>query len=127
MQQRVRDSEIAFGVLEVDRVHLVRHRRGAYLAGDRALAQVAEGDVTPRVAREGDENRVDAGERVAVFAYPVVRLDLRGIFVPGDALRLDECRADLPPVERRQRGDVRVEIADRAVPLAEDLDAFEAR
>ena len=32
-QQRVGDAQVALGVLEVDRVHLVRHRRGADLAG----------------------------------------------------------------------------------------------
>ena len=67
------------------------------------------------------------GERVAVFADPVVRLDLRGVFIPREALRFDEAAAHRRPVDLGQRGDMRVVVADRAVPLAEDLDLVEAR
>ena len=46
-QQRIGDAEVAFGILEIDRVDLVRHRRGADFAGYGALAQIAERDVAP--------------------------------------------------------------------------------
>src|SRR6185312_11860332 len=64
-EQRVRDAEIALGVLEVDWIDLVRHRRGADLARDRSLFQIAEGDVTPRIATEVDEDHVRGGDRIA--------------------------------------------------------------
>ena len=67
------------------------------------------------------------GERVAVLADPVVRLDLRGVFVPGEPLRFDEAAADRRPVDLGQRGDMRVVVADGAVPLGEDLHLVEAR
>ena len=41
-QQRIGDAEIAFGILEIDRIDLVRHGRGADFTGDGALAQIAE-------------------------------------------------------------------------------------
>ena len=44
-----------------------------------------------------------------------------------EALRLDEAAADRRPVDPGQRGDVRVVVADRAIPLGEDLDLVEAR
>ena len=47
-QQRVGDAEIAFGVLEIDRVHLVRHRRGADLAGDRRAGADSRARCSPR-------------------------------------------------------------------------------
>src|SRR6186713_988128 len=127
MQQRVGQPQVAFGILEVYGVHLVRHGRRTDLTGDRALAQVPERDVTPGIAREIDEDGVDAGERVAVLADPVVRLDLRGEFVPGQPLRLDELAAHSRPVDAGQRRDMRVVIADGSIPLGENLDFVEAR
>ena len=67
------------------------------------------------------------GERVAVLADPVVRLDLRGVFVPREALRFDELPAHGRPVDLGQCGDMRVVVADRAVPLGEDFDLVEPR
>ena len=76
-QQRIGDPAVAFRILEIDRIDLVRHGGGADLAGHGALAQVAEGDVAPDIAAQVDEDDVDGGERIAVFGDPVVRLDLR--------------------------------------------------
>ena len=59
-QQRVGDAEVAFGIFEVDRIHLVRHGGGADFAGDGALAQIAERDVAPQVAAQVDEHDVRA-------------------------------------------------------------------
>ncbi len=66
-QQRVGDAEIAFGILEVDRVHLVRHRRRADFAGDHLLPEVAERHVAPEVAAQVGEDRVAPREGVAVL------------------------------------------------------------
>ena len=65
-----------------------------------------------------------AGERVAVLADPVVRLDLRGVFVPGRApATRRNSRLTAGQSTLGQRGHVRVVVADRAVPLGEDLHA----
>ena len=119
-EQRIGDTAVAFRILEVDRVDLVRHGRGADLAGHRALAQVAQRDVAPDVARQVDEDHVDRGERIAVLADPVVRLDLRGQGLYSSPSELDEARATAGQSSAGQRADVGVEVADRAIPLAED-------
>ena len=125
MQQRIGDAEVAFRIFEIDGVDLVRHGRGTDFARHGALAQVAEGNVAPAVTREIDENGVDGGKRVAVLAYPVVRFDLRGVLVQDQALRLDESAADRGPVDLRQRRDMRVVVADGAIPLREDFHLVE--
>ena len=105
-QQRIGDAEIALGILEVDRVHLVRHGRGADFAGDRALAEIAQRDVAPEVAAQVDEHRVAARERVAVLGDPVVRLDLGRVGVALEAERFHEAARDAaasrPPGRRRR-------------------------
>src|SRR5690606_7385586 len=55
LQDGVGYPQVAFGVLEVDRVDLVRHGRGADFAGNGLLLEVAERDVAPDVAVEIDE------------------------------------------------------------------------
>ena len=52
-EQRIGEAEVAFGVLEVDRVDLVRHRRRADFAGLQRLLEVAQRDVAPDVAARG--------------------------------------------------------------------------
>ena len=122
-QHRVRESGVALGILEGDGVHLVRHGRRSDLAGDRLLREVAERDVTPGIAAEVDEDRVRPRERVAVGRDPVVRLDLRRVLIHREPEPLDEPARLAAPVVRRVRGDMRVEAADRAIELPEDLDA----
>jgi hypothetical protein len=91
-QDGVRDPEVAFGVLEVDRVDLVRHGRGADLARDGALLEIAERDVAPEVAREVDQDGVEAREGVEQLRHVIMGLDLGGVGVPGQPERLDEGR-----------------------------------
>ena len=83
-EQRVGEAEIAFRVLEVDRVDLVRHRARADLAGARALREVAEADVAPGVAAPVDQDRVAALDQASnSSAMRVVRLDLRRVRIEG--------------------------------------------
>src|SRR6185295_4905376 len=57
-QQRIGDADVALGILEVDRIHLVRHGGGADLARLGPLAEVAERDVAPQVAVEVEQHAV---------------------------------------------------------------------
>ena len=115
------EPEVALGVLEVDRVDLVRHRRRADLAGDGALRQVAERDVAPDVAAQVDQDGVEAGGRVEQLGDAVVRLDLRRVRVVDEPEGGDEARGHVRPVDVGVGDDVGVEVADRAVDLAEEL------
>ena len=92
-QQRVGDAEIAFGILEVDRVHLVRHGRGADFARLQLLPEVAERDVAPDVAVEIDEDRVRARVGVEELGDRVVRLDLDRVRIELEAEAASRSRA----------------------------------
>ena len=118
---RARELEVRLGVLEADRVDLVRHRRRAGGAGLRDLAEVAERDVRPDVGREVVQHAVGVGDARVELGLPVVRLDLGGERVPGEAERLDELARDVGPRDIRSRDDVRRERAGRARELAEVL------
>lgn len=65
-------------IFEINRIDLVWHRRGADLARLRALAEVADRDIPPDIARRIDEDSVDACQRVEILGHPVMRLDLSG-------------------------------------------------
>src|SRR3546814_19458186 len=90
LKDDVGDAEVAFGILEVDRVDLVRHRRAANFAGNGALLEVADRDIAPDIAAEADEDRVEARQRMKIFGDVVVRLDLRGRRALRDAKCGDE-------------------------------------
>src|SRR3546814_7676699 len=58
LKDGVGDAEVAFGILEVDRVDLVWHRRAANFAGNGALLEVADRDIAPEIAAEDDRKSV---------------------------------------------------------------------
>ena len=73
----VSKADVALGVLEVDGVHLVRHRGRADLALDCALLEVSHRDVHPHVAVEVEKHRVPARYRVKKLCDSVMAFDLR--------------------------------------------------
>ena len=99
-QQRVGEPEVALGVLEVDRVDLVRHRRRADLALLHPLPEVAERDVAPDVAVEVDQDGVGAGDRVEELGHVVVRLDLRRVRIELEAEPRDDPARRAAPSRR---------------------------
>jgi glutathione S-transferase len=80
-EKRVCEPKIAFGVLEIDRIDLVGHRRRAHLAFDQALLEISERDIAPQIARQIDQNGIGAHQRVAILGDPIVRFDLGGVRV----------------------------------------------
>ena len=125
-QQRVGEAEVALGVLEVDRVDLVRHGRRADLALLQALLEVAQAHVAPDVAREVDQDGVGARHRIEQLGHVVVRLDLDAVGLEGEAQaqrrrRLHHLAAEGLPVELGPGRQVRVVVAHRAVHLAQQL------
>ena len=122
LQQCIGDAEVALRIFEIDRVDLVRHRRGAHFAGLHRLAEVAERDVAPDVAAQVNGDGVDAPLHVAQLGDAVVRFDLRGVGVEVQAQRFDEALRERGPVDVRICGQVGVVVADRAVDLAGHLD-----
>ena len=119
-EHRAREADVPFGVLEVDGVHLVWHRRAAGLAGGEPLLEVADGDVAPGIAVEIQQHLVEAGEGVEQLGDVVVRLDLRGVGVECQPQPFDELPARRWPVHLRVGDGVGVVVADGAVHLAEN-------
>ena len=121
-QQRVGDADVAFRVLEIDRIHLVRHRRGSDLAALQLLREVAERDIPPDIAVEVEQDAVGTRIGIEQLRDPVVRLDLRGVRVEFEAEALDEAPAQALPIEIRIGQQVRVVVSHGAVDLAEHAD-----
>ena len=122
IQEGVGHAEIAFGVLEVDRVHLVRHCGGAHFAGLQLLVEVAERDVAPDVTVHIDQDRVRAGDFLKEFSHVVMRLDLDRVCIEAEVQTVfDHVPGESFPVFLRVGNDVSVEVADSAVHLGEDL------
>src|SRR5690606_23911739 len=99
---------------------LVRHGRAADLARHHRLLEIPQRDVAPDVAAQVDGDGADAPVRVAQLGDVVVRLDLGGVRIEGQAQRLDETAREGGPVHVRIAGDVGVVVADGAVDLAAD-------
>src|SRR5690606_30683259 len=89
VQQRAGQFEVRLGVLEADRVDLVRHRRGAGGPRHGDLREVAERDVGPDVGGEVVQDAAGVPYVVVQLDLPVVRLDLGGQQVEVDAETLD--------------------------------------
>ncbi|KAF1023298.1 MAG: hypothetical protein GAK37_03259 [Pseudomonas sp.] len=120
LEQCVGDAQVAFGVFEVDRVDLVRHGRRTDFASDGALLEVAQGDVAPDIAIEVDQDGVEARNGVEQLGDVVVRLDLRGVRVEGQAqFVFDEGAGVFFPVDLRVGRQVGVIVAHGAVDLAQ--------
>src|ERR1700689_150056 len=109
LEQGVGDAEVALGVFEIDRIHLMRHDRGAGLTLDAALAEVADRNVAPHVATEAEQDGVDARDRREHFRDEIVRLDLRGERTPYKAEAFDEALRQLDPIHLGIRERMRVE------------------
>ncbi len=127
-QQRVGQAEVALGVLEVDRVHLVRHGRRTDFAFLEPLLEVTQAHIAPDVARPVDQDRVGARDRVEQLGHPVVRLDLDRVRIEAQAQRiLDHAAAERLPVEIGPGSQVRVVVAHRAVHLGQRPHLGDAR
>lgn len=125
-EEGVGDSEVAFGVFEVDRIYLVRHRGGTDFSFLELLLEEAHGDVAPDVAVEVEQDRVGAFDFMEEFSHVVVRFDLDRVGVEDGAQAFfNDLAAEGFPVEVRIGDEVGVVVADRAVHLCVDLDRLD--
>jgi hypothetical protein len=120
-EQAAGDLEVRLGVLEPDRVDLVRHRRRAGRARDRDLREEAHRDVGPDVGREVVQDAARVPHAVVQLDLPVVRLDLGREHVEVDAEAFDELARQLGPVDVGRGGQMRRPGAGRAGELREVL------
>ena len=120
-EQCIGDAEVAFGVFEVDRIDLVRHRGGTDFAFLELLLEEVHRDVAPNVAVEVDEDRVGALDFMEEFGHVVVRFDLDRVRVENRAQTFfnDLARMGFPVVVG-VGDEVRVVVADGAIHLRVD-------
>jgi len=116
-QQRVGHFQVAFRVLELDRVDLVRHGRGADFPRHHPLHEEAIADVAPHVLAEIEQDAVAAGQGVQDGDQMIARLDLGRDQIRAQAQAGHELPAEGDPVHVRAGGDVGVEVARRPVEL----------
>src|SRR5690554_2914128 len=125
LEDGVGNTQVAFGVLEIDRVDLVRHGRGANFTGYGLLLEVAQGDIAPHVPVEVDQNGIETGHRIEQLGDVVVGLDLGGVGVEGQPQAVfDEAAGVGLPVNLGVGGQVGVVVAHRAVDLAQQRHAL---
>ena len=123
-QQGVAQAQVAFCVLEIDRVDLVWHGGRANFAFFQPLFEVTQADVAPHIARQVDQNGVAAGHCVKQLGHVVVRLNLDAVRLkrkakPHGLWRFHYATAEGFPVNLRCRTQMRVVIADCAIHLGQ--------
>src|SRR3989344_2322859 len=134
LEEAVGHAEVAFGILEVDGIYLVRHRRRAHLPSLGFLHQPAVTYVAPNILRKIDNDGVDAPQVVEQLRVRIMWLYLsgRGIELepypkvrPWRLLKvgpfriepLDELLAELHPIHVRCGSYVRAPIPRRTREL----------
>ncbi len=127
-EDRVRQPDVAFTVFKVNRVNLVRHGRGADLALDGLLPEIAHGNVGPHVAVKIEQDVVPPRHGVKQLGHVVVRFDLRGQRILRQSqFVFDHAPRQCRPVHVRVGREVCIVVADGAIHLALDhhgADAF---
>ena len=106
-QDGVCDAEVAFRVLEVDGVDLVRHSARTDFASLDLLTEVLHRDVLPEVAVKVDNDRVDALHGIENGAKAVVVAYLSRVFLAFEAET---------PVERSGDADAEAERVFKMLP-----------
>src|SRR3989338_8723402 len=127
LEERIRNTQIALGILEIDRIHFVRHCRRADLTGLRFLREPAVADVAPDILRKVDEYRVDAAQVVEKFGVGIVRFYLRCCRIQFEFDRLfliiessDELFAEVHPIHVRCARHMRTPIPGRPAAFHEN-------
>src|SRR5690606_20663455 len=118
-QHRVGQAEVAFGVFKVNRVDLVRHGGRAHFTGNGALLKVAVGNISPDITVKIDQDGVVTGEGIEQLGDVIVRFNLGGVGVEGQAQRGDEFLRVGSPVDGRIGRDVGVVVTHGAVDFAQ--------
>ncbi len=122
-QHGVGQTQIAFRVFKVNRVHLVWHGGRTDLAFFEALLEVTQGDVAPNVTVEVQQNGVGAGNRVKQGSHPVMRFDLNGVDVLRQAQTIQHLLAEGWPVNFGVSREVRIVVTGCTVQFSQRLNS----
>src|SRR3989338_11102647 len=131
LKEGIRNSKIPFRILKINRVHFVRHRRGANLSRLRLLRNPVVAYVAPHILRKSYENSIYAPEIIKEFRVGVVRLYLRShriqfkFYFTLCIKSLDETLTKLLPIHIRRGNNVRVVIPRRSGKFYENAPCFQ--
>ena len=124
-KESVGDTQIAFAILEIDRVDLVGHSGGADLACDDLELEKVAHDVGPHIAGEIDHDGVESHEVIRNFGAPVVTFDLGGERLVLELEVRDALLGDSRPIGLGEGDVVGVEVTGGAVELSLDGHALD--
>ena len=110
-------SQVALRILEIDRVHLVRHCRRAHLILVHLLLEIFHRYVSPDITGHVDKNGIDTPQAVENGSQVVVMLYLRGRERTLQAERIHKPVTERNPVDVRERHLVRIHIAGSTAEL----------
>src|SRR5690606_21503303 len=117
-------ADIAFGILEINGIDLVRHSGRTHLTLLEPLLEVTKGYIAPDISVQVQQNRVRASNRIKKRRHPVVRFNLNGVLVLGQAEPLNDLCTERRPVHLGIGGNVGVVISRGAVHFGEGNDGF---
>ena len=110
-------SEIALSVLEVDRIHLMRHCRRSHLVLVHLLAEILHRNICPDVAAQVYENSVDTPQAVKNRSKIVIMFNLRSRERAPQTKGSHEIISESHPVNVRECHLVGVHVAGRTAEL----------
>ena len=114
-------TKVAFGILEVDGVDLVRHGTGTYFASLDFLLEILHGDIGPDVTTEVDEDNVDTLACIEPCRHHVIVLNLRGELLAFKPKALfNKSVAERTPVDVRECYQMSVEMARSAAEFGSE-------
>mmetsp|Transcript_20455 Transcript_20455/g.51814 ORF Transcript_20455/g.51814 Transcript_20455/m.51814 type:complete len:241 (-) Transcript_20455:772-1494(-) len=117
-EQCIRQAQIAFGVLKVNRIHLMRHGATANLSFGDTLTKVLETDVGPKILAEIEQNDVHTAHHVEESRLIIVMTHLGGVLLTVQTkLTADKVVRKLAPVLARIGGEMGVQTTGRATKL----------
>ena len=125
-QNGVRNTQITFRVLEINRVHLMRHCTRTYFASLDLLLEVLHRDIHPEVAVQVNHNGVDTRHRIEHTAQMVVVRNLRRpLLALQSQLLADKPVAECLPVNLGIGHMMRIVVACRPTELSRQLTSLQ--
>ena len=78
IEDGIGEAQIAFGVLKIDGVHLVRHGGGAHFTRHGLLFEIGKGDVGPDIAIQIQHDVIESHQAMEKLRHVIVGFDLDG-------------------------------------------------
>ena len=111
LKERIGNPQVPFRVLEIYRIHLMRHGRGTHFPFLDLLLEVLHGDIGPHIPVQVDQDGIDPFQPVEQGSHMVVVLYLgggEGVMKPQMILR--KVLPEFLPPDRRIRHMVCIEV-----------------